>query len=213
MPLVTASLMFVAAGASAAYWAMPWIQAPSAPVAAASKAAVPPPAIEAAAGLFGGEPAVAATAFQLKGVIADGPSGVALVGAEGKQTVAVGVGQEAAPGVTVREIHQTWVLLDEGGTSRRLELPVAASAGLEIVTAPPPGQPDAPAHALPARMAVAPVAKSGGAMPLPVADPNAVVAPGQLPPQLQGTPPEQVDRMRHRPAGIGPAAFGAKPQT
>jgi general secretion pathway protein C len=212
MPLVAASSLFAAVCASAAYWGLLWYQPPARPVVAALAPPSPPPAIEAAAGLFGGAPAAVAATFQLKGVIEDGPEGVAILAVEGKPAVAVGVNQEAAPGVTVQEIHQTWVLLNDGGTVKRLDLPLAAIAGLEIVSAAAPDDKfDAPGRPVAPRMPVATVAKSGGAMPPPVVNPTIVTAPGQAPPQ--GIPPEMIERIRmNRPSGIGPGAFGAKPR-
>jgi general secretion pathway protein C len=215
LPLVAASLVFAAVCGSAAYWGMQWFQPPARAVAAVPKAAPPPLNIEAAAGLFGGAPAGAAvaTTFQLKGVIEDGPEGVAILVAEGKPPVAVGVNQEAAPGVTVQEIHQTYVMLNDGGTVKRLDLPLSAIAGLEIVSAAAPADKfDAPGRPLAPRMPVTTVARSGGAMPPPVVNPDIVTAPGQAPPQ--GLPMEMIERMRmSRPSGIGPGAFGAKPNT
>ena len=215
LPLVAASSLFVAFCGSAAYWGMQWFPPPARAVVAVPDA--PPPLnIDAAAGLFGGTPpgaAVAAT-FLLKGIIDDGPEGVAILAAGGKPPVAVGVNQEAAPGVTVQEIHLTYVMLNEGGTVKRLELPLAAIAGLEIVAAAPADRFDTPARPVPPRMPAATVARSGGAMPPPVVNPNIVTAPGELPPQLQGVPVEVTESIRRsRPSGVGPGAWGAQPRT
>mgnify|MGYP005809922737 CR=1 FL=1 len=209
LPLVAACVMFVAAGASSAYWGMQWFRPAERPAAAAPKAAPPPLNIEAAAGLFGGQPVAAGATFQLKGVIDDGPDGVAIVAADGKPPLALGVGQEAAPGVTVREIHRTYVMLNEGGAVRRLDLPSNAIASLQIVAAASDDRSDAPG-----RQFAPPVAKSGGAMPPPVANPDAVAAPGEPPPQLRGIPPEVTERLRaSRPSGVGPGAWGPHPRT
>jgi len=213
MPLVVAGALFAAVCASAAYWSMPWFRQPPRPVVAAPKLASAPPAIEAAKALFGGAPAAAASAYQLKGVIEDGPEGVAILAAEGRPPMAVGVNQEAAPGVTVQEIHLTWVMLNEGGTVRRLDLPSSAIAGLKIVAA-ADDRFDAPARPAAPRMPAVTVARSGGAMPMPMANPDIATAPGAPPPQLQGTPPEVTERLRRsRPSGIGPGAWGAQPRT
>jgi general secretion pathway protein C len=210
MPLVAASSLFAVVCASAAYWSMQWLRQPPRPVVAAPKAPSPPPGIEAAQGLFGGAPAAAAATYQLKGVIEDGPEGVAILAAEGRPPVAVGVNQEAAPGVKVQEIHLTWVILNEGGTVRRLDLPSSAFAGLEIVAA-ADDKFDAPARPVAPRTPAVTVARSGGAMPLPMANPDLVTAPG-APPQLPGTPPEVTEQLRRsRPSGIGPGAWGASP--
>ncbi|MBW8896532.1 MAG: hypothetical protein JF619_00085 [Massilia sp.] len=63
-------------------------------------------------------------------------------------------------------------------------------------------------------MPVATVARSGGAMPVPVANPNIVTAPGELPPQLRGIPAEVTESVRRsRPSGIGPGAWAPQPRT
>jgi len=207
LPFVVASLSFGAACASGAYWGMQSFGPEPRVVGTSARPAPPAPAIEAAAGLFGGAPpGPAATAFQLKGVIDDGPDGVAIVAADGKPALAAGVGQPVAPGVTVTEIHSRYVLLSENGTVRRLDLPERGSAGIEPVAV--------AAAPAPARVRVT-VARSGGAMPAPVVDPALVATPGLAPEQVQQMQQlRQAEAMRgRRPAGIGPAAFGAKPAT
>ena len=211
LPLIAASALFVAVCGSASYWGMLWTQPPARPLVAAAKVPAPPPGIEAAAGLFGGAPGAAAARVQMKGGIEEGPDGGGSLGAEGKPPVTVGVDQEAAPGVTVREIHLTYVMIDEGGTVKRLDLPAAAAnAGLQIVAAARDDSFDAPGRAAVSRVPAMPVASSGGPMPLPIANPDVATTPGLAPPP--GIPPEQVERMR-RPSGIGPAAWGARPHT
>jgi general secretion pathway protein C len=202
LPFVAAAVLCAVACASGAYWSLQLFQPGPRAVVAAAKAPAPP-AIEAAVGLFGGAPAAAGPVFQLKGVIEDGPDGVALLAADGQPAQAVGVGREVAPGVTVTEIRRRYVLLSAGGTVRRLELPDGPSAGVELVAAPPAAPARAPVKA----------AKSGGAMPPPAVNPALVVPPGQTPEQVQQMEQmRQVEQMRaHRPAGIGPAAFGAQP--
>jgi hypothetical protein len=106
----------------------------------------------------------------------------------------------------VTEIHSRYVLLSENGTVRRLDLPERGSAGIEPVAV--------AEAAAPARARVT-VARSGGAMPAPVVDPAIVATPGLAPEQVQQMQQQrQVEAMRgRRAAGIGPAAFGAKPAT
>ena len=216
LPLVAAVALSSAVCASAAYWASQWFQPPPWTVAAAPQAAPAPPDVAAAGGLFGGAPAgPVATLFQLKGVIEAGPEGVAILAAEGKPAQAVGVGKEVAPGVTVTEIHQRYVLLDEGGAVKRLELPDNAIAGLQLVAAvaaTPSGmsKPAAPARAPPQ------VFQSGGAMPMPPVDPDQGKTPGHMPDQQM----QMMQHMQHmeemqriRRSGIGPAAAGAQPTT
>ena len=215
LPLASAFGLCALACASAAYWGLPWFQPAPAPAAAKARPGPAPPGIEAAAALFGGAPGAApATAFRLKGVIEDGAESVAIIAEEGKPALAVGVGREVAPVVIVQEVHQRYVLLAQGGTVRRLDLPDSPVAGLELVAGVP---------AVPARAPVV-VARSGGAMPLPIVNPEIANTPGKTPEQIQQM--QQAEQMRqvqriqdmqraHRPPppGIGPAAFGAKPVT
>lgn len=207
LPFVVASLLFGAACASGAYWGMQLFGPQPRSVVASARPAPPSPSIEAAAGLFGGAPpGPAAAAFQLKGVIDAGPDGVAIVAADGKPALAVGVGQPVAAGVTVTEIHFRYVLLSENGAVRRLDLPERGNAGIELVAV--------AAAPAPTRARVT-VARSGGAMPAPVVDPAIVATPGVAPEQVRQMQQLQAaEAMRgRRPAGIGPAAFGAKPAT
>jgi general secretion pathway protein C len=212
LPLAAAITLFSAVCASGAYWGLPWFQPPVRAAVAAPRADAAPPAIDAAAGLFGGAPAgPAASAFQLKGVIAAGPEGVAILATDGKPARAVGIGREVAAGVRVKEIHRRYVLLDDGGALKRLDLPDGGIAGLALVAAAaaPFGMP-APARAEAPRAPVT-AARSGGPMPPPVVDPNLARTPGQVPdPMRQMQEMQEMQRMR-RPAGIGPAAFGARP--
>jgi general secretion pathway protein C len=222
LPLASALGLCALACASTVYWGLPWFQPAPAPAAAAARTGPAPPAIEAAAALFGGAPGAApAIAFKLKGVIEDGADSVAILAEEGKPALAVGVGKEVAPGVIVQEVHQRYVLLVDGGTVKRLDLPDSPIAGLELVAGAPADPSAARAPAVAARAHVA-VAKSGGAMPLPIMNPAIANTQGKTPEQLlqmqQAEQMRQVQRFQemqraHRPPppGIGPAAFGAKP--
>jgi general secretion pathway protein C len=220
-PLAAAVTLFGAVCASAAYWVQPWVQ-PAPRQVAAQQAAPAPPDIAGAAGLFGGAPAVAAaTAFQLKGVIADGPEGVAILAAEGKPAQAVAVGREVVPGARLTEVHPRYVLLNEGGTVKRLELPDNASAGLQLVAAvlaAPSGAqaPAAPVAPAASSRATHQVVQSGGVMPMPVVEPNASKTPGQMPEQQRAMMQhmQRMEQMRqHRESGIGAASAAPPPTT
>lgn len=165
LPLVADFILFIALCVSAAYWGMQLFKPQVRPVTAPPQAAPVALNIEAAAGLFGGRPAgeVVASNFQLKGVIAAGPEGVAILAAEGKPPQAVGVNMEAAPGVTLKEVHPQYVLLDEGGMVKRVELPQGAKGGMEL---------GGPASAGP----------SGAPMPAPAMNANNGQIPSQQPP-------------------------------
>jgi general secretion pathway protein C len=127
-PMTTSFLLFIALCVSAAYWAMQLFKPPLRAVAAPPTAAqLAPPNIEAAAALFGGHTtAVVASNFQLKGVVVASiaAESVAILSANGKPAQAVRINSEVLPGVTVKEINRSYVLLLEGGAIKRVELPV-----------------------------------------------------------------------------------------
>jgi general secretion pathway protein C len=84
--------------------------------------------------LLGGHSnAVAASNFQLKGVVvASNPAeSVAILAANGKPAQAIRTNAEVVPGVTVKEVNRRYVLLSEGGVIKRVELPVDAKAQMK----------------------------------------------------------------------------------
>lgn len=142
LPLLASFLLFIALCASIAYWALQLFKPPLRPVAAPPRVARMEVAPEAASALFGGRPGkvAAASNFQLKGVIMSGTAGdsVAILGADGKPAQAVRVDMEVAPNVTVKEVHRDYVLLSDGGTIKRVDLPENAKAQVNVVPVPGP---------------------------------------------------------------------------
>jgi len=63
--------------------------------------------------------------FQLKGVVvaSDPAESVAILAASGKPPRAFSTNAEVVPGVTVKEVHNSYVLLSESGVIKRVELP------------------------------------------------------------------------------------------
>lgn len=125
-PLITSFVLFIALCVSAAYWAMQLFKPPIRSVAAPPQTAQTVPTLDAAAGLLGGHSsAVAASNFQLKGVVvASNPAeSVAILAANGKKPQAVRTHAEVMPGVTVTEVQRDHVLLSEGGVIKRVDLP------------------------------------------------------------------------------------------
>ncbi|HYD96448.1 MAG TPA: type II secretion system protein N [Noviherbaspirillum sp.] len=146
LPLLVSFLLFIALCASAAYWAMQLFKPPLRPVAAPPRAAQAEIRADAAATLFGsrstGSAAVASN-YQLRGVIFSGNprDSVAIISIDGKPAQAIRARAELAPGVTIKEVHRDHVLVDEGGGTKRVELPESAK-GLEgIAAAPTPPSP------------------------------------------------------------------------
>lgn len=233
-PLLAAVLLTSAVVGSGAYWGMQLLRPQARPVSAAPHAAPAPPDIAAAAGLFGGAPAAsAAIAFKLKGVIEDGQQGVAILVADGKPALALGIGQQAAPGVTVKEIHQRYVMLDISGTPTRVDLPDAGTVRQEALPAAPAVSATAAAPATPAAPAMAAAAPAAPAKPVTSSAPLLVAGAGAAPPagQPAAKPPgltsdqmrqqyeerrrqemEQIERAR-RSSGMPPPASGPVPTT
>ncbi|MGZ8295242.1 MAG: type II secretion system protein N [Telluria sp.] len=143
MPLLLSLLAMIALSASIAYWFLQLYKPDQRPLAVAPIAAVPEPAVDAAATLFGGQAmAVVATNYQLTGVVAAGRDSVAILVADGQPPKALQVGKEVAPGVSVKEVHPRYVMLSEGGVLKRIELAVDARppASMAAPGIPMPGQ-------------------------------------------------------------------------
>lgn len=195
LPLVVSFLLFIALCASIAYWAMQLFKPPLRPVAAPPQTAQAEVRPEAAAALFGGraEKAAVASNYQLKGVIFSGSprDSVAILSADGKPAQAVRVDMEVAPGVTVKEVHREYVLLLDGGATKRVELPESAKGQVELANlapvpvppsaAPASAPPSAPSQQIPSRAqaAAAAVAPSAAAPTAPAAATSPAPAPGQ----------------------------------
>ncbi|MGZ8320303.1 MAG: type II secretion system protein N [Telluria sp.] len=143
MPLLLSLLAMIALSASIAYWFLQLYKPDQRPLAVAPIAAVPEPAVDAAATLFGGQAmAVVATNYPLTGVVAAGRDSVAILVADGQPPKALQVGKEVAPGVSVKEVHPRYVMLSEGGVLKRIELAVDARppASMAAPGMPMPGQ-------------------------------------------------------------------------
>jgi general secretion pathway protein C len=172
LPLLLSLLGVILLAASLAYWILQLYQPPQRPIAAVSHAALPDPAIDAAATLFGGQAAVAsATNYQLTGVVADGSSSVAIIVADGTPK-ALRVGKELAPGITLAEVHPRYVMLSDGGVMKRVDLATDAKA------AAPMGGPGAAPGAPPQ-----PNGQQTFAQPQPI-----TVAPAMQPTQVNAPP-------------------------
>ena len=151
-PLFTSFVLFIALCVSATYWGMQLYKPPVRAVAAPPPTLQSPPDPRAAVVLFGGrQNAVAvATNYQLRGVVSSGTSGesIAILAADGKPAEAIRANREIQPGVIVKEVHPRYVLLQENGVIKRVELPDDAK-GVSVDTSnrppvtravpPPPG--------------------------------------------------------------------------
>lgn len=185
LPFILTVAAVAALSASLAYWGLQLFKPQQRPIAAAPAAQAPEPSLEAAKGLFGGQTAVAvASNYQLKGVVAagDGRDSAAIVAVDGKPAVALAVGRDVAPGVTVKEVHPKYVLLSEGGVVKRIDL--ASDAGAQ-------GNPN-----------LAPPSIVPPPGPQPAAQPPVVMPQ----PQLQQSPPQPPAAASRQGPGPGPGA-------
>lgn len=125
LPQLVTLLALVALSVSLAYWAMQLFKAPQRPINPPPVPVVQDASVEAGAALFGGQVSVAtASNYQLRGVVApaNGRGAVAIIATDGQPAKAYPTGFEVAPGVTVREVQARYVLLQDGGVSKRIDL-------------------------------------------------------------------------------------------
>ncbi|MES3020676.1 MAG: type II secretion system protein N [Pseudomonadota bacterium] len=122
LPEISTFAAVLALSASLTYWGMEMYKPKERPLAVAEQAAVAEPSPEAAAGLFGGQPASTASNYQLTGVIAAGRDSAAIIIADGKPAQAIKIGKDVVPGVTVVEVHPRYVMLSENGMRKRVEI-------------------------------------------------------------------------------------------
>ena len=124
---------------------------PQRPIANVAVATLPPPSVDAAATLFGGQVATAVVSnYVLTGVIASGSQGVAIIVADGGVPKALKIGREVAPGITLNEVYPRYVTLLDNGISKRIDLAAdshGATAMSGVLTAPISNQ--SPAQAVP----------------------------------------------------------------
>jgi general secretion pathway protein C len=141
-PLLVSFVLFIALCVSATYWGMQLYKPPARAVAAPPPAVQSPPDPRAAVVLFGGRqgPVAVATNYQLRGVVSSGTSGesIAILAADGKPAEAIRANREIQPGVIVKEVHPRYVLLQENGVMKRVELPEdAKGVSVEAGNRPP----------------------------------------------------------------------------
>lgn len=189
MPLLLTLLALVALSASIAYWVLQLYKPEQRPLAAAPVAAVPEPAVDAAATLFGGQAmAAVATNYQLTGVVAAGRNSVAILVADGQPAKAFPVGKELSAGVIVKEVHPRYVMLSEGGILKRIELAVDAKPPADMAAPLPMDAPPPPAYPQQGQPQPQP-------MPVPATpQPRPLPQPGLTPEQQQQRQQEQLEQ-------------------
>lgn len=180
MPLLLTLLALIALSASVAYWVLQLYKPVQRPLAAAPVAVAPPPSVDAAATLFGGQAmAVVATNYQLTGVVAAGRNSVAILVADGQPAKAFPLGKELSAGVVVKEVHPRYVMLSEGGILKRIELAVDAKPPAEMAAPLPMDAPPPPAYPQPGQQPLPPTQQE---RPMPQQQEEPAQVPGQEPP-------------------------------
>lgn len=138
LPAIAILAAVVALTASTAYWSLQLFKPQQRQIAVVPVQETPPPPVDAALGLFGGQATVAtASTYELRGVVAarDGRGSVAIIATSGDTPKAYPVGKEVAPGVTVEDVQARHVTLLDGGVRKRLDL--LPDAGMSSTTAAP----------------------------------------------------------------------------
>jgi len=194
VPLLLSLVGLILLAASLAYWILQLYQPPQRPIVAPPRTAMADPSVDAAAGLFGGQVAVAsATNYQLTGIVFAGRDSVAIIVADGAPPKALMVGKTLSAGITLAEVHPRFVMLSDGGVMKRIDLAADGKALPQIgAPGPNPGQPGAAQQQTPQ----APAGDAGpalgaaippGAAPAENNAPEPPMAPGVVSSQMPGS--------------------------
>ena len=191
LPLLFTLLALVFLAVSATYWGMQLYKPQQRPIAAVQTAALPEPAPDAAATLFGGQPVTAVVSnYQLTGIVSAGRDSVAILVADGQPPKALKVGRELAPGVSITEVHGKYIMLSEGGVMKRVDLAADSRPAIPLSGA-APGAPQMaqPTVAPGAMPTMEPQTSPGAVQAPPPGEVNPVIPQGEEPPQ-EGPPPD-----------------------
>jgi general secretion pathway protein C len=185
--------MFAVVVAIAGYWVIKLVTPPptsAPPPLAATPPRDPDPVLTAR--MFGlvQLPATAVVSnVQLAGVFAAGRDSSAVLSVDGQQARAYVLGQEVAPGTTLKEVHADGVILASSSGQQELKMPERAVAAMG-------GPPPEPAFTRSGNTLSAPQQEGRPAAPPPVNQPRAVIpgAPPAPPGLPRGGPPPQPAR-------------------
>ncbi|MET3105494.1 general secretion pathway protein C [Oxalobacteraceae bacterium GrIS 2.11] len=132
LPLILSLVLFIGLCASASFWVMQFMKPVQRKI-SAPPMAKPVADVESVAGLFGGALAVN-TNYQLKGIILANPAeqSGAIIAVDGKPTQAYRMKAEINTGVTLSEVHATYILIMDNGVSKRIDLPQDFKASAAI---------------------------------------------------------------------------------
>ena len=204
MPLLMTLLALIALSVSCAYWAMQLYKPAQRPLAAAPAAAMPDPAIDAAASLFGGAPAAAASNYQLLGVVAAGRDSAAIIVVDNGVPQTLKVGKELVAGLRVQQVLPRFVLLSDG---RRIDIAQDSRPAAGAAQAGQPGQPQP--YQPPVQQVQQPVQQPQAA-PIQLPQPSMTGAPmpSQPQPQQNNNPPPPTTIQTAPPVRMPPGMTG-----
>lgn len=191
LPLILSFTAFILLCMSLSFWGLRVFKPQARSVAAPALQSSFEPGVGQWGNLFGNSQAEqnVASNYQLKGVIVAKrmQDSEAIISANGKPAQSVRLNQELAPGVTLREVHDQYILISEGGAVRRVDLPQAAQINRVSLQESNP----APAAAFPQPQPAAfPLHNRNPVSPMAPAVP--VVTPGMPVASLPATMPEGV---------------------
>ncbi|MDB5961657.1 MAG: hypothetical protein JWP59_2951 [Massilia sp.] len=208
MPILMTLLALIALSVSCAYWFMQLYKPAQRPLAAAPVAAMPDPGVDAAASLFGGAPAAAASNLQLVGVVAAGRDSAAIIIADNGVPMALKLGKEVASGVRVQQVFPRFVLLSDG---RRIEMAQETRPAASAQPGQPMQQMQPPVQQPVQQVQPQPVQQQPQAAPIQLTQPSMTGAP--MPPaQQQNNPPppnnvQMAPPLRNAPGMTGQPAL------
>ncbi len=127
MPLLVSFFVFILLCMSLGYWGMQVFKPKVRAVVAPSGATSFEPGVGQWGAVFGQNPVaqIAASNYQLKGIVlASQPSdSAAIISMDGKPEQTLAVNRELSPGIVLKEVHDTYILIAESGITKRVDLP------------------------------------------------------------------------------------------
>ena len=138
LPLLSSFILFLLLCMSLAYWGLRFYKPKNREVAAPVSA----PTFEPNAGQWGnifGASQVngAPSEYQLKGVVMAGRAteSVAIFTTNGTNSKYVAVNRELSPGVSLKEVHANYIVISQGGATKRIDLPQpspTSASGMQV---------------------------------------------------------------------------------
>jgi general secretion pathway protein C len=130
LPLIFSFLSTIMLSLSCAFWGVPMLKAPLRNAANYAPQENVEPSPGQWGNLFGSSQAMQDTAskYQLKGVVVaqSVQDSAAIVSVNGKPAQSLHVNQELTNGVTLNEVHETYIVIREAGVEKRIDLSLSA---------------------------------------------------------------------------------------